>query len=90
VLEELDGLKAPTGARGGYMEQQRVLDIARRVEAILDAEDVTIDLLDATVPTVYLADAFISIHADGATSASVNGFKISGPRRDFAGKADAA
>lgn len=90
VPEELDGLTASTGARGGgYTEQQTVLDIARRVKALLEAEGVTVDLLDATVPTDYLADAFVSIHADGATSASVNGFKISGPRRDFSGKADA-
>lgn len=90
VPEELDGLKASSGAQGGgYSEQDTVLEIARRVKALLEAEGVTVDLIDATVPVDYLADAFVSIHADGSTSANVSGYKLSAPRRDFSGKAEA-
>lgn len=89
VPEELEGLRASSGARGGgYTEQETVLAIARQVKTLLEAEGFVVDLLPATVPIDYYADAFVSIHADGATSANVNGFKISGPRRDFSGKAD--
>lgn len=87
VPEELDGLKASTGARGGGVtEQAAVLKIAQLVQEILEKEGVMVDLIPATVPVDYVADAFVSIHADGSSSAQVSGFKISGPRRDFSGR----
>lgn len=90
VPEELRGLTQSTGARGGgYTEQETVLVIAQRVKTLLEARGVQVDLLPATIPVDYAADAFVSIHADGSSSAAVSGFKISGPRKDFSGKADA-
>ncbi len=86
--EELAGLRASTGARGGgYTEQETVLVIARKVKALLEEHDIVVDFLPATVPVDYRADAFVSIHADGSTSENVSGFKITEPRRDFSGKA---
>lgn len=90
VPEELEGLKASSGAQGpGISEQEVVLNIAQRTKTMLEAEGIIVDLLPATVPVDYVADAFVSIHADGNGSQNVSGFKISGPRRDFSGKADA-
>jgi hypothetical protein len=36
-----------------------------------------VDILPATVPTGYTADAFIALHADGNNSRTARGFKIS-------------
>lgn len=90
VPEELDGLKrnAQGATGGGYTEQEVVYDIAVRVEALLEAEGVEVDLLPATIPVDYAADAFISIHADGNPSGSARGFKIAGPRYDFSGQSE--
>ncbi len=88
VPEELIGLRASSGAQGGgYTEQETVLAIARRVKTLLEADGVIVDLMPATVPVDYLADAFVSIHADGSSSSAVSGFKLSAPRRDYSGKA---
>ncbi len=90
VPEELEGLQDSTGAHGGgHSEQETVLEIAREVKALLEKEGIVVDLLPATVPVDYAADAFVSIHADGSSSANVSGYKIAPPRRDFSGKADA-
>jgi N-acetylmuramoyl-L-alanine amidase len=43
----------------------------------LRAAGIRVDILPATVPTGYNADAFIALHADGNTSSSARGFKIS-------------
>ncbi len=89
VPEELSGLKGSTGARGGgYTEQELVLDIARRTKALLEKDGVLVELLPATIPVDYTADAFISIHADGNASSNVSGFKIAAPRGDFSGWSD--
>lgn len=90
VPEELDGLQASSGAQGGgYAEQKTVLEIAERAKALLEAKGIVVDLLPATIPVDYVADAFVSIHADGSSSGNVSGFKIAGPRRDFSGKSEA-
>ena len=90
VPEELDGLQDSNGARGGgYSEQETVLEIARRTKKLLEAKGIVIDLLPATVPVDYVADAFVSIHADGSSTGYASGFKVSGPRRDFSGKSEA-
>lgn len=89
--EELSGLKRNgSGAQGGgTTEVVVVLEIARLTKELLEKEGVVVDLLPATIPSAYIADAFVSIHADGSNSQSVSGFKISGSRRDFSGRADA-
>ncbi len=89
VPEELEGLRASTGAQGGgYTEWQVNLAIAERAKALLEAKGVVVDLLPATPPIDYAADAFVSIHADGNNNTSVSGYKLATPRRDFSGKAD--
>lgn len=88
VPEELDGLKRNGGGAsgGGKTEVDTVLVIARKVQVLLESKGVVVDLIPATVPPDYLADAFVSIHADGNANPSVSGFKIASPQRDFSGK----
>ena len=88
VCSELAGLKRNgSGAvGGGKTEVDTVLIIARKVEALLEARGVVVDLLPATVPSRYVADAFVSIHADGNSNSAVSGFKIASPQTDFSGK----
>jgi N-acetylmuramoyl-L-alanine amidase len=61
---------------GGRNEPQVTLDISERVAALLEAKGIVVDILPATVPTGYTADAFVSLHADGAGSKDRRGFKI--------------
>ncbi|MES2668268.1 MAG: N-acetylmuramoyl-L-alanine amidase [Patescibacteria group bacterium] len=87
---ELAGLRASSGASGGGVsEQKTVLAIAQETKAMLEERGIVVDLLPATVPVDYVADAFVSIHADGSASAASSGFKIAGPRRDFSGTSGA-
>ncbi len=73
---ELAKLRSSTGAAGsGWREVDVNLDIARRVVAILDKSGVRAELLPATVPVQYEADAFVSIHGDANGSTSVSGYK---------------
>ncbi len=91
VPEELSGLKRNGGGAsgGGKSEWEVALAIAERTKTLLEAEDIVVDLLPATVPPDYVADAFVSIHADGNNNSLVSGFKVAGPRRDFSGRASA-
>jgi len=61
--------------------------IVELVAERLRTEGVVVDILPATVPPKYQADAFVSIHADGNPNSDVRGFKIAGPRRDYSGLA---
>jgi N-acetylmuramoyl-L-alanine amidase len=79
---ELSRLRSSTGARyGRYQEVDANLDIARRVARYLETAGVQVDLLPATVPPGYRADAFVSIHADGAYRPGIRGWKMSTPWR---------
>jgi N-acetylmuramoyl-L-alanine amidase len=60
----------------GYSEAQVTLDIARRVAALLESIGVAVDVLPATVPPGYSADAFVALHADGVGQTSPRGFKV--------------
>jgi hypothetical protein len=76
--EALDSLSGHTGsAGGGRTELQMNLEIAHKVAPLLRMSGVVVDILPATVPTGYTADAFIAIHADGNSSTSARGFKVS-------------
>jgi N-acetylmuramoyl-L-alanine amidase len=87
--EELDKLKGNTGASGGGKTEAEVnLAIAQETANLLQKEGVVVDIIPATVPRGYWADAFIAIHADGSTNAATNGFKIAAPWRDFSGDAE--
>jgi hypothetical protein len=88
-IEELPGelrrLRSSTGARyGRYREVDANLEIARRVVQYLEVAGIQVDLLPATVPPGYRADAFVSIHADGAYRPGVRGWKMSTPWRTSA------
>jgi N-acetylmuramoyl-L-alanine amidase len=80
--EELARLRTSTGAYyGGIDEAELNLDIAQRVKPLLEAQGVIVDLLPATVPPSYDADAFIAIHADGSSGERVRGWKVATPWR---------
>jgi N-acetylmuramoyl-L-alanine amidase len=85
--EELSELIGNTGATGGGKTEVEInLLIAQLIKDILEPRGVVVDIIPATVPPDYWADAFVSIHADGSTSSAPSGFKIAGPWRDLTGK----
>ncbi len=88
VPEELSGLTQNGGGAvgGGTTELATVKVIAEQLALLLEAQGMVVDILPATVPVDYYADAFVSIHADGNNSPSVSGFKIAGPRFDYSGR----
>jgi hypothetical protein len=89
VPEELINLKGNTGASaGGYTEREVNKVIAEKLAVLLREEGVEVEILPATVPPDYWADAFIAIHADGNKDTSISGFKIAGPWRDLTGNSD--
>lgn len=69
---------------GGYDEWEINIVIAELVQEQLEAAGVLVDLLPATVPVGYQADAFISLHADGVTGPQARtrrGWKVATPFR---------
>ncbi len=77
----LASLRTQTGGSGGGVrEVDYVLDVARRVQAILQAQGYQVDLLPATVPAGYTADSFVAIHADASTAGSPSGYKLARSR----------
>lgn len=77
---ELAGLRGSTGAEGkGWREVDINLDIARRVVALLQQASLQVDLIPATVPVKYRADAFVALHGD-ANNASLSGYKLARAR----------
>ena len=80
--DELARLRTSTGARwGNITEAELNLDIALRVQPLLEARGIVVDILPATVPPSYDADAFIAIHADGNASGRPRGWKLATPWR---------
>lgn len=74
---ELAHLRTQTGGRGGGInEVDLVLDVARRVVSSLRAQGIEADLLPATVPPGYTADAFVAIHADANENSAPHGYKL--------------
>ena len=75
--DDLARLRGDSGAvAAGHTEVATNLDLARRTAGLLTAAGVTVDILPATVPTGYQADAFVAIHADANSSARIHGYKI--------------
>jgi hypothetical protein len=70
---------SPGASAGGWNEFEVNLLIARRVATMLEEAGVQVDLLPTTIPQRYRAHAFISIHADGDTSGTMNGYKLTRP-----------
>lgn len=72
----------------GIPEWQIALNIAEETKKILVEKGYVVDIIPATVPENYLADAFVSIHADGNLSPSVRGYKVAAYQRDRTGNAE--
>lgn len=86
--DEQEGLRDNTGAQAsGFTEWETNLKIAQETKILLASQGIVVDLLPTTIPPGYLADAFISIHADGSPDTTVNGYKVAAPRRDRSGSA---
>ena len=80
---ELAGLRDNGGTRGGGRYEWEVnLEIAQLSAALLEEAGYEVEVLPATVPQRYHADAFVAIHADGNNDASVAGYRVGSPRRD--------
>lgn len=75
VLDDLTGNTGAVG--GGRTELELNILVANRLAKLLQAEGIQVDVLPATVPSGYNADAFVAIHADGNASTRSRGFKIS-------------
>lgn len=79
--DQLASLRGQTGGSGGGVREVDFnVDIARRVTKLLQDKGYEVDLLPATVPINYTADAFVAIHADANTSASPSGYKLARSR----------
>ncbi|MFA6423580.1 MAG: N-acetylmuramoyl-L-alanine amidase [Patescibacteria group bacterium] len=72
---------------GKVTEWKTNLEIAQKIEKILKENNYAVDLLPATVPPDYKADAFVSIHCDGNDVSSVTGYKSGASAFDQSGKA---
>jgi hypothetical protein len=83
VPEEMARLRVAGGSVwGDVSEWEYALDIAQRVVTKIEAKGFVVDLLPATVPEQYFADAFVSLHADGDVTATTRGYKVAhGVRR---------
>lgn len=87
--KELEKLIGSTGATGGGKTEAEVnYEIALETRKLLEAQGIDVDILPATVPVEYWADAFIAIHADGSLDTSVSGYKVAGPWRNYLNKSD--
>ena len=64
------------GSFDGVDEVDLNIDIAQRVAALLRGRGIVVELLPATIPPGYLADVFVSLHADGDDYREATGFKI--------------
>lgn len=73
--DELRGL-GPGASAAGKAEWEVNLDIAERTAAILRAYGVEVEILPSTVPVEYQAHVFLSIHADGDTTGTRQGYKL--------------
>jgi N-acetylmuramoyl-L-alanine amidase len=86
---ELSTLHWSTGtSAGGYNEWEVCLEIAQKTASLLQEKGVAVDVLPATVPENYKADAFVALHADGNTDTSISGFKTTGSMWDEDGAAE--
>ena len=75
-------LRADTGAQWRSLTEAAVnKEIAGRVVRQLQDAGVMADLLPATVPPAYDADAFVAIHADDGGGTDTSGWKIATPWR---------
>ena len=64
------------GEVNGLTEWELCLDIAEETKSLLEKDGFVVDLIPATVPVDYQADAFLSLHTDGNDDTSVRGYKV--------------
>ncbi|HEY8602131.1 MAG TPA: N-acetylmuramoyl-L-alanine amidase [Thermomicrobiales bacterium] len=89
--EEQERLRGQTGGSGGGVREVDMnLAVARKAATLLEAVGVAVDLLPATVPKGYLADAFLAIHCDASTSGGASGYKLARYRDSLIGTRDDA
>lgn len=75
--DEFPSLRFQGGASFDGVDEVDVnLDIAQRIAGLLRARGIVVDILPATIPPGYLADAFVSLHADGDDYREARGFKV--------------
>lgn len=75
--EELAVLRSNFGAeRDGYRELDANYAVTQAAARALRASGVQVDILPATVPADYRADAFVSLHSDQEVSEHARGYKI--------------
>ena len=87
--DEFPNLRFQFGTSVAGIDEVNVnLDIADRVAVILRAKGLLVDVLPATIPPSYVADAFVALHADDDGGfGTATGFKIAhgfyrGPSED--------
>lgn len=74
--EELKKIRQNTGAfGGGKLEWEVNYKIAEKVAYFLKKQGIEADILPATIPPGYSADAFVAIHADQNPNSDYSGFK---------------
>lgn len=85
---ELSKIQYDTGtqAADGTTELSINTDLALKVASILQQHGIAVDILPATVPENYLADAFVALHVDGNDYSYVNGYKVAGSSFDSTNK----
>jgi N-acetylmuramoyl-L-alanine amidase len=65
--DESAHLRQSYGVRYGEISEVQVnYQVAIRVKTLLESRGIQVDLLHATVPPAYTADAFVALHADGS------------------------
>lgn len=74
---EFPNLPRSIGSSFGEVQEVEVaMTIARGVRDALEARGIAVDLLPATVPPSYIADAFVSLHADVDRTSTARGSKM--------------
>ncbi|MFN8512170.1 MAG: N-acetylmuramoyl-L-alanine amidase [Thermomicrobiales bacterium] len=74
---ELSALRTEGGASAeGYKEVDINYAVAQLAAERLRARGITVDILPATIPVGYQADAFIAIHCDANNDPAIGGFKL--------------
>lgn len=83
VPPELRNLEVQTGTSwNGITELEVSMEIANRTGDLLRSHGYIVDFIPTTVPSGYLADAFISLHLDGDGTGENSGYKLAhGSRR---------
>jgi N-acetylmuramoyl-L-alanine amidase len=75
--DELAALRTGSGASaGGYQEVDINYAVAQLTAELLRARGITVDILPATIPPGYQADAFVAIHCDANSDTTIGGFKL--------------